>query len=143
MIEICDALRELLEPKGSGVEHDDSGSQPNDYVENTLYAWPNSHRLSLAGTGDVDGGGEWRESFVIRAVYTVPNVGEESSGKRDREVTLALDQKAASWQKKLARAESLPGVWDSIEFTIDHDFVRQLSLRGISVLLTGYRMVAL
>jgi hypothetical protein len=143
MIEVIDALRELLEPTDAIDESrsendvilDRSCAQPFEFVANTLYAWEELRRQVPAGTGEI------REDFEIRFVY-VSKASEEAGSKRNRDVSIALDAKADGYLELIRNFANIPP-WDSgnIQATVDADMIRQLEVRGIGIRVIGYRMV--
>lgn len=141
MIDLCDALRELLEPASQDrtVSVDDSCSQPNEWSPNTLYVFPVAHRYVRIGTGGVGVIGEVREDFTIRAVYAHSNPQEEPTGVRDREVTAALEARFEDYVLKILTNEA-GQLWDNLTPTVDHDFLRQFEVRGVSIVAEGYRI---
>lgn len=141
IVELVDAIREILEPRGVGLAHDDSCAQPAAIEPNKLYAWPLSHSISSVGTGEIGGLHELREDFSIRAVFAIPNPGEEAEQKRDRDVSILLDEKAASYVGAILAHAQVPP-WDNLTPTVDHDFLRQFEIRGVSIVATGYRLIS-
>lgn len=140
MIDVIDALVELLEPAGPGriLDVDDSAAQPNEWKPNTLYGFPVADRFEQAGTGAIDRAGEIIERFEIRLVLTAPNPGEEPSGGRDRDVSLKLDSKADEYLTAIVTHET-GQAWDNLTATVDHDWLRQFEIRGVSLVCSGYR----
>ena len=142
MIEIGDALIELLEPSGASrtVEVDDSFAAPNDFAENTLYAFPTTHSFERVGTGAADGlgWGEVQERFAIRIVYATKNTAEEPQGTRERDVTVTLEAKAEEYVDKILRSQT-GDQWDNLAVIVDHDFLRQFAIRGVSLVVSGYK----
>lgn len=140
MIDVVDALRELLEPNvGGEVTADDTCAQPYEYVADTLYAWVTAHSWISVGTGEANGPSEIEERFAIRVVLALSNSGEEAKLARDRDVSKALDDKAASYLSLIATHAQTPP-WDSLSATVDHDFLRQFEVRGIALVVTGWRL---
>lgn len=139
MIDLIDALREILEEPGSTVAIDDSCALPAEIKPNTLYAFPVSNRIESIGTGEVGGTHELREDFSIRAVFAVPNPGEEAGQVRERDVSVLLDAKGEQYLAAImAHAQTPP--WDNLTASVDHDFLRQFEIRGVSIVATGYRL---
>lgn len=135
MIDLVDALVELLEPKArTTAKIDRSAAQPLDYEANTLYAWIESGQHVSVGTGEVE------ERFTIRTVYVADNAGETSAKKRLREVSEALDAKAVRYLDRIRDREQA-GPWGNLSGTVDHDFIRQLEVRGVSVVVAGWRLL--
>lgn len=139
MLDLIDALIGLLEPDPQARRVDDSGSQPNEWAPETLYVYPTAEQWVRVGTGSVDSIGEIEQRFSIRIVYTAPNYTEEPTGKRSREVTLALEAKVEQYLSAILTRDGLPP-WDNLTTVVDHDFLRQFAVRGISIVASGYRL---
>ena len=139
MIDVVDAMVALVEPT-PGVARDGKAAAPYSYQPNTVYGWVDAHSQAIVGTGEEGGWGEIEERFSVRIVFVADNAGEEAAHERDRSVSEALDKKADEYLKALTRNQA--GVpWDTLTAVVaDHDFVRQLELRGISILASGYRL---
>lgn len=143
MIEIVDALRELVEPSDpvrdgyalSGIMVDRTASRPFDFEPNTLYAWEETSTHVSIGTGEV------REDFAVLLVFVAASRGEESLYARDREVSEALDERRTSYMNALRHSAGRAGLWDYVLGTSLPDYLRQFEIRGVAVRASGYRLV--
>jgi hypothetical protein len=153
MIDVVDGIRELLEPASidpavsvNGVKLDDTGAMPFEFEAETLYVVAQTDQRTLAETiretSDGSTEGVEQQNFSIVALYVVSGEGENSQGRRSRNVTLALDQKADDYCRLVRSHRTNGDLWHHLQAAVDHDFVRQLQIRGIAVRLTGYRFVS-
>lgn len=137
MIDVVDALRELARtvlPTGTVV--DEACAAPLVF-EPGLYAWNESVAHRSIGTGEV------REDFIVYLVYVVDHAGEESSQRRSRDVSVALDAGAVAMCSAInANANVPPWASGNIIGETDPDFLRQLEVRGTAVRVTGYRLIS-
>ena len=123
---------------GRTAEVDDSCSQPNEWAPNTLYVFPISNRFERIGTGSFDAVGEAQQRFSLRAVYSIPNSGEEPTGVREREISEIIQAKVDDYILKILTREN-GQLWDNLTATVDHDYLRQFDVRGVSIVAEGYR----
>lgn len=137
MRDVIDALRTLfVTAAGGAIASDDSLSEPIEYEPGVLYAWEEASAHTSIGTGEV------REDFEIRLVYPIDNAGEVSAVKRSRSVSEALDSLRGVWLDAIREHQNSPP-WDSgtISGTVNADLIRQLGLRGLGIIVRGYRIV--
>jgi hypothetical protein len=137
--DILAAVRDLLEPEPvppavRAVAVDTTGAKPLVTVARTLYVYP--ERVAEA---PVETGPTARRDFVIAAVVTGPDAGEEASSQRDPEVSAFLDGKREAYLAAV-RANRHGTAWHHLSAaevagptTLEH---RSLALR-----LTGYVIV--
>lgn len=136
MIDVVDALVALVKPLDGGLTYDDTLAAPFEWQPDTVYAWAETVIHRPAGTGEV------REEFEVMLVRTVPNEGEEAQLRRSRAVSVAL----AKWRSDvldLIREYANVPPWSggNIVGRSDEDFLRQLEIRGVGVMVGGYRFL--
>lgn len=148
MIDLIDALRELLEPESeeagvsvNGVRLDNTAAMPFDFEPNTLYVVEEQDLRTLDETWTPEGGVE-RQSFIVNALYVIDSEGENAITRRSRAVSIALDEKRNEYCRLVRMTRTNGDVWHHIQASADADFVRQLQVRGIAVRITGYRFVS-
>jgi hypothetical protein len=126
----------------SGTTVDLNMARPFEYDPDTLYAWPARHVHTVAGAGNPP---EEREDFAFQFVYTAARQGEEPQLSKRRDVSDQLDARAASYARAIAstrsRLNGVPAPWDHITSEIQHDTTITFGVRGIGVLVSGYRIV--
>lgn len=147
MNDIIDALIALLEPSPAATLMIDRTCAPPidptgyfnkaggvDYTA-SMYAYPTAddHRLDGASPCDV-------EYFEVTVLYVVDDEGEQDAEQRTRDVSDALDTKGHDYLA-LVRANRNIGPWDHLQGRIDYGAVARLEVRGIAIVLTGYRYV--
>lgn len=135
--DIVDALREGLEGHVTpGYTWDDTLAQPFEWAADTVYLWCETTTEPSIGTGEV------RQDFEIMVVIGVDHGGEEAMLMRNRETSLKLDTFRAEVMEWVRLHAHVPP-WDSgnLAARSDEDFLRQLELRGVAVMIGGYRLV--
>lgn len=156
MIDLIDALRELLEPSSlddpaiaaSGTRLDRSCAQPFTFEPDTLYAYEELDQRILEETyaeSIIEPGafvGVERQNFTIVFVYSADGTGENAAMKRERAVSIALDDRRNGYLRLLKDHRTHGDLWHHLAGSADADYVRQLEVRGIAVRITGYRFVS-
>lgn len=135
--DIVDALRERLQGAVTpGYSWDDTLAQPFEWVADTVYLWCESTQEIPIGTGEI------RQDFEVMVVIGVDHLGEEAVLRRNRETSLKLDQVRREIMQWIRLNANVPP-WDSgnIAGRSDEDFLRQLEVRGVAVMIGGYRLV--
>lgn len=151
MIDVVDAIRDLLEPPSdadesvsvNGIAIDRTCAMPFEFRPETIYAAEASDVRTLEETMlETAGGtiGVERQTFGVTLLYVVDGEGENAELRRSRAVSIRLDAKRNEWLRKV-REHRIGPVWDHLQGSSDVDFVRQLQVRGIAVRLTGWRFV--
>jgi len=139
VLDIIDAILELLEPDPTVVGKDTTAERPFDWAPNTLYVYP---VLDIHADGDMGDPPSIRENFTVDAIYVADGQGEEATRTRSRDVSLELDAKAHAYADILAAARFRgPGrPWEDARVTsVDWDRLRQIDVRGVAVRITGWR----
>jgi hypothetical protein len=136
IVDVVDALRERLAQVVTGYRWDDSLAQPFEWQPDTFYAWAETTQDTPIGTGEV------RQDFSIMLVCGVPHGGEEAQLLRNRETSIRLDRARADIMEWIREHANVPP-WDggNIAARSDEDFLRQLEIRGVAVMVGGYRLV--
>lgn len=134
--DVVDALRERLSQVIVDFEWDDTLAQPYEWRDGRVYLWCETTTEISIGTGEI------RQDFEILIVAPVDNEGEEARLTRSRDVSLKLDSFRAEALRWIALNANVPP-WDSgnIAGRSDEDFLRQLEVRGVAVMVGGYRLV--
>lgn len=143
MIEVVDALRELVEPTDPvdethslyGTKLDRAAARPFEWEADTFYAFEESSAHVSIGTGEV------REDFTIFLVYCAGGNGEESLLKRSRETSEALDERRTRYMDALRHSAGRPGLWAYVLGSSLPEYLRQFEIRGVAVRAVGYRVV--
>lgn len=116
--------------------------RPLEYVPGTLYGWPTRHVHELAGAGNPP---EERELFAFQYLYVTDRLGEEPRLWFRRDVSDTLDARASRYAAAIAanrsRLNGVPAPWNHIASEIQHDTTVTFRVRGIGVLVSGYRIV--
>lgn len=135
MLDVLDALVDLVKQADTSLVYDDSAAAPYEWRDGTVYSWIETTNDRSIGTGEV------RQDFEIMIVYASDNDGEEARLTRSRAVSEALD----SWRRDvmdLIRQNTHVPPWSSgtIAARSDEDFLRQLEVRGVAIMVGGYRI---
>jgi len=147
LIDVCDAIRTILETPTTGALLNDDCAQPFLYVDNTLYVWAgplDEHRQHGDGAQD-------EERFTIMAGYAVTDAGERTTKDRKRSISEALDARAHLYAERIrANRAHPPGVpqgsrtWGDLTAVINHNAIRTVgknAVRGFTVTIRGWRLV--
>lgn len=117
-------------------------ARPLEYVPGTLYGWPTTHRHELAGAGNPP---EEREVFAFQFLYATDRLGEEPRLWFRRDVSDRLDARAGRYAAAIAanrsKVDGARAPWDHLVSEIQHDTTVTFRVRGIGVLVSGYRIV--
>ena len=156
--ELAEELAEVVEPWTTPPAVDDSGSRtatadsgttvdlnmrrPVEHDADHLYVWPTVHTHTPEGAGNPP---EEREDFVIQLLYTAEREGEEAQLHARRDVSDALVARAELYaqrvrdnRSKFANGSAAP--WQHIFVaSVQHDTTVTFGVRGIGLLVTGYR----
>lgn len=139
MIGIVEAVRELLEPEPTPpalreVAVDTTAAKPLKSAARTLYVYQETLTESPIETGPTA-----RRDFVLMAVLTGPDAGEEARSARDIAVSGFLDGRREAYLAAIRGARHTTD-WDHIRAaevagpaTLEH--------RSIALRLTGYVIV--
>lgn len=151
MIEVIDNLRPLLLAAAQTIKPetvgDDSLADPIAWAAGTLYVFEDDAGDTHAPQGD---GSIDLEIFQLRAVYIADGTGEEHMGPRIREVSLELDRvkeamlgavRANRVLDILDDAGATVQLWADLRGAADMGFIRAISQRGVSVLVSGYAFI--
>lgn len=156
--ELGEAIALLLEPSttapatvdgvrtvtaDSGAIVDLNMARPFEWKPGMLYAWPTRHDHALAGAGNPP---EEQENFAFQFVYCADRLGEEPQLQARRDVSDALDAKAAAYAAAVAAnrskyADGTPAPWDLLTSSINHDTTHTFGVRGVAAVVSGYRIV--
>lgn len=153
---VIDQLAGILEPAAAAATTDENGSKtvladsgavvdlncrkPIEYDADRLYLWPNRHEHRPEGAGNPP---EDREDFAIQCIYAVAREGEEPQLQARRDVSDDLDTRANTYITRLrARRVNSPHWHDLSGVVIQHDTVVSFGVRGIGLLVTGYRYIS-
>lgn len=148
MLDVVDAIRNLLEPTPGAVTVHDNAAAPLDAEvdiaanEQHLWVWlvEDTHELSGAGNPP-----EEREVFEIDAMYITVDSGEREQGKRLRSVSQSLDTKLHAYTALIAAnrsryANGTRAPWDHLATSVSSlEDYRGLDARGFVLRITGYR----
>ena len=134
--DVIDALRERLSKEVTGYGWDASLAQPFEWRDETVYLWAEKTQETSIGMGEI------RQDFEIMLVVSTGNEGEEAKLERSRDVSLKLDAARAGILRWIRLNAHVPP-WDSgnIAGRSDEDFLRQFEVRGVAVMIGGYRLV--
>lgn len=140
--DVIDTLLLILEPDPTTVTRDGTLAHPYEWDADTLYGFPTGADVfELAGAGNPP---ESREVFEVTFVYVLDTGGEEAKLQPDRDVSAALydraelyAQRVAANRSKLAAGGECP--WDDLRASVDHRFLADLNLRGVALVVRGYR----
>jgi hypothetical protein len=161
ILETLDAILTMLEPGGaidpgtdlrtstSGVVVDHSGEEPfrTDFAPNVLYGRPVADEHQRQGVGGATTTPEV-ERFTLELSYVVDSQAEYDAKRRKRSVSDALDGKAHDYAALIRRNRSryddgTPAPWHDLNLSgLDWSRLRSLNVRGVTLRLTGYRVVS-
>lgn len=154
ILDVLDGLLQVVEPGGeievdshgvatrianSTVRVDHNGDRPFAYEAGHLYGWAeaDTHLPDSAGPSV-------REDFVVRLVLVAANEGEEAEQRRHRALTAELDARGHLYLSRLAAnrsryADGQPAPWGHVAGVLDHEYIRAIEVRGLALVVTGYR----
>ena len=150
MIDVVDALRNLLEPTPTttGVTLHNSAAAPLqsevDFSAGSKHLWvymvEDTHELAGVGTPP-----EEREVFEVHAMFVIDDTGERESGERKRAISVELDTKTHAYTAVIAanrsRRVANVTVWDHVASSVSSlEDYRGLDARGFVLRITGYRL---
>jgi len=144
MIEVLDAVLELLEPDGSGVRRDHSAAPPFDYQPKTLYGWVSDDTQDIFSTGVPQPCVQ--ENFELSLIYSGVDDADQAARLKSRALSVELDTKAAAYAAAISAnrsryANGTPAPWQHLTARIDHDLVADRDVRGIGMRVRGYRFL--
>jgi hypothetical protein len=147
LIDVCDAIVDVLETPTTGATVDDTCAQPFRYLNNTLAVWAgpgDDHRQHGDGAQD-------EERFTIMAAFALSDQGERADKAKKRSISAALDAQAHLYAERIrANRAYPPGVpqqsatWGDITAVIDHNAIRTVgknAVRGFTLTIRGWRLV--
>lgn len=158
ILPLIEDVARLIEPWVGDAEVDNHGSRsvasssgtivdlnmrrPANYEADHLYAWPSRHDHALAGVGAP---AEERDNFAIQFVYAVEADDEEAQWQPSREVSDELDERAELYAGRIAAnrsryADRTAAPWEHLASSVQHDTTITFGVRGIGLLVTGYRI---
>lgn len=125
----------------SGTTVDLNMRRPKEPEADHLYAWPTQHVHTHEGAGNPP---ESRENFAVQFLYVVDREGEEPQLAARRDVSDALDARADLYVSRIrdnfATAEARSAApWQHLQATVQHDTAVTFGVRGVGLLVTGYR----
>ena len=152
---VVDALAAILEPAAAAASTDDNGSRtvvadsgatvdlnarrPIEYDADHLYLWPTRHEHRPEGAGNPP---EDREDWAVQCIYAVGREGEEPQLQARRDVSDSLDTRATAYLNRLRLQRVNSPLWQDLSsVVVQHDTVVTFGVRGIGLLVTGYRYV--
>lgn len=160
ILETLDALLTLLEPGGaidaatdlrtatSTVVVDHSGEEPfrTDFAPNRLYGRPIRDEHRRQGVGGASTTPE-EEHFTLEVSFVAATESEYEAKRYLRSISQTLDNKAHGYAALIRRNRSryeggTPAPWHDLNLAgIDWTRLRSLSVRGVTLQLTGYRHI--